>query len=153
MIEKPWDMKRCLICVEAVCGGYASSNKHSKYLPVVPSPTALINSSDLCLHIHIFTLIVACNNGKLMYLLVICKICTFSLSGDELYWRNIGVNVQTFYFQKSPNFQIFLSFISVSDFNWKLGQHAPHLPGGHLAVVAPRVVVPGEQGSWGREGR
>ena len=144
---------------QAVCGGYASSDTHSKYHPVVPSPTALINSSDLCLHIHIFTLIVECNNGKLISLLVICKSCTFSFLGGsrrnyiegKLEW----MYVQTFYFQKPPNFQIFLPYISVSDFNWKLGQHAPHLPGGHLAVVAPRVVVPGEHGSWswGREWR
>ena len=60
-------MKRCLICIEAVCGGYASSNKHSKYHPAVPSPTTLINSSDLCLLIHIFNLVVACNNGKLCW--------------------------------------------------------------------------------------
>ena len=63
-------MKRCLICIEAVCGGYASSNKHSKYHPAVPSPTTLINSSDLCLYIHLysfFTLVVACNTGKLCW--------------------------------------------------------------------------------------
>ena len=68
---------------QAVCGGYASSDTHSKYHPVVPSPTALINSSNLCLHIHIFTLIVECNNGKLISLLVICKICTFSFLGGS----------------------------------------------------------------------
>ena len=52
------------------------------------------------------------------------------------------------FFQISLNFHFFSFYISVSDFNWKLGQHASHLPGGHLAVVAPRVVVPGEQLWW-----
>ena len=77
------DVKRCLICVEAVCGGYASTDKLSKYHPVVPSPTASINSSDLCLLINIFTLIVECNNGRFISLLAICKIGTFSFFGGS----------------------------------------------------------------------
>ena len=42
------------------------------------------NSSDLCLLINIFTLIVECNDGKLMSLLAICKIYIFSFLGGSM---------------------------------------------------------------------
>ena len=144
-------MKRCLICIEAVCGGYASSNKHSKYHPAVPSPTTLINSSDLCLYIHFysfFTLVVACNTGKLCW--SSAKFAPFHFWGESRmnYIEGALEWISKTFFWDISQFSFFSFYISVSDFNWKLGQHASHLPGGHLAVVAPRVVVPGEQLWW-----
>ena len=161
MIEKPRDVKRCLIftklCVMVMHHLTHTQNtiqlSHRQLHWLIPLIYASIFISLLLL------LNVTMENLFLCW--SSAKVAPFHFWGDQggiilkEHWSECTLYVQTFYFQKSPNFQIFLPYISVSDFNWKLGQHAPHLPGGHLAVVAPRVVVPGEHGSWswGREWR